>query len=101
MTTAKRNKADSYHESKPKFTEQEQQVLIQLNFGISDAWSISKQTGMLITSVRRCLTDLSDAGQIAENGTVYNEETKRNVTAYKVLTETEKHNISKKQLQLF
>ena len=95
MTTAKRNKADSYYESKPKFTEQEQQVLIQLNFGISDAWNISKTTGMLITSVRRCLTDLSDAGQITENGTVYNEETNRNVTSYKVIHET------KKQLELF
>lgn len=95
MKTAKQNKIDSYHESKPKFTEQEQQVLIQLNFGISDAWSISKATGMLITSVRRCLTDLSDAGQITENGTVYNAETNRNVTAYKVIHET------KKQLELF
>ena len=95
MTTARKNKIDSYHESKPKFTEQEQQVLIQLNFGISDAWSISKTTGMLITSVRRCLTDLSDAGQITENGTVYNADTNRNVTAYKVIHET------KKQLELF
>lgn len=73
--------------------------MIQLNFGISDAWSISKRTGMLITSVRRCLTDLSDAGQITENGTVYNEETNRNVTSYKVLTEQEK--TFKNQLQLF
>ena len=95
MNNARKNKIDSYHESKPKFTEQEQQVMIQLNFGISDAWSISKKTGMLITSVRRCLTDLSDAGQITENGTVYNEETNRNVTSYKVIHET------KKQLQLF
>jgi len=95
LNNARKNKADSYHESKQKFTEQEQQVLIQLNFGISDAWSISKQTGMLITSVRRCLTDLSDAGQITENGTVYNQETNRNVTSYKVIHE------SKKQLQLF
>lgn len=95
MNTARKNKSDSYYESKPKFTEQEQTVLIQLNFGISDAWSISKRTGMLITSVRRCLTDLSDAGEITENGTVYNEETKRNVTAYKVIHET------KKQLKLF
>jgi len=95
MNPARKNKTDSYHESKPKFTEQEQTVLIQLNFGISDAWSISKRTGMLITSVRRCLTDLSDAGEITENGTVYNEETKRNVTAYKVIHET------KKQLELF
>jgi len=101
MNTSHRNKIDSFNESKPKFTEQEQQVLIQLNCGISDAWSISKRTGMLITSVRRCLTDLSNAGQIAENGTVYNEETNRNVTAYRVTTETEKQNISKKQLQLF
>ena len=95
MSISKKNKADSYSESRPKFTEQEQQVLIQLNFGISDAWSISKATGMLITSVRRCLTDLSDAGQITEIGTVYNAETNRNVTAYKVIHE------SKKQLQLF
>ena len=95
MTTARKNKSDSYHESKPKFTEQEQQVIIQLNFGISDAWSISKQTGMLITSVRRCLTDLCSAGQITENGTVYNADTNRNVTAYKVIHET------KKQLELF
>ena len=95
MNNASRNKIDSYHESKQKFTDQEQTVLIQLNFGISDAWSISKRTGMLITSVRRCLTDLSDAGEITENGTVYNEETKRNVTAYKVIHET------KKQLELF
>ena len=95
MNNASRNKIDSYHESKQKFTDQEQQVLIQLNFGISDAWSISKQTGMLITSVRRCLTDLSDAGQITENGTVYNADTNRNVTAYKVIHET------KKQLELF
>lgn len=95
MKITKQNKFDSYNESKPKFTEQEQQVMIQLNFGFTDAWSISKRTGMLITSVRRCLTDLSDAGEITENGTVYNEETKRNVTAYKVIHET------KKQLELF
>lgn len=101
MNTSKKNKIDSFHESKMKFTEQEQQVLIQLNLGISDAWSIHKRTGMLITSVRRCLTDLSNAGQIAENGTVYNEETNRNVTAYKVLTEQEKHTFFKNQLQLF
>lgn len=99
MKITKQNKLDSYNESKPKFTDQEQRVLIQLNFGISDAWSISKRTGMLITSVRRCLTDLSDAGQITENGTVYNEETNRNVTSYKVLTEQEK--TFKNQLQLF
>ncbi len=99
MSIAKKNKRDSYDESKPKFTDQEQQVLIQLNFGFSDAWTIHRRTGMMITSVRRCLTDLCSAGVIAENKTVYNEDTKRNVTAYRVLSEQEK--TFKNQLNLF
>lgn len=84
MNIARKNKTDSFHESKPMFTDQEQQVLVNINLGISDAWSIHKRTGMLITSVRRCLTDMAQRGEICENGTVYNEETKRYVTKYKI-----------------
>lgn len=53
--------------------------------GLKDAWSISNHTGELITSVRRCLTDLCKANEIEESGSVYNEQTKRTVTTYKVI----------------
>jgi hypothetical protein len=82
---AQQNRINSFIESEPNFTPQERKVLICLNMGLTDAWSISNHTGELITSVRRCLTDLQQAGYIEETGSVYNEFTKRNVTTYKVI----------------
>lgn len=84
--TGRRNRRESFQKSKPKFTEQEHQVLMQLNMGLNDAWSISNKTGMLITSVRRSLTDLVSKGAIAEIGTTFNPETQRNVTTYRTLS---------------
>ncbi len=78
----RRHRSESFAKSKPRFTEQENQVILQLNMGIRDAWSIANKTGMLITSVRRCLTDLVSKGAIIESGTIFNTNTQRNVTAY-------------------
>jgi DNA-binding MarR family transcriptional regulator len=82
---AKNNRLNSYYESESNFTPQELRVMQCLNMNITDAWSISAHTGIMITSVRRCLTDLQQAGYIEETGSVYNEFTKRNVTTYKVI----------------
>lgn len=87
--TGRRNRRESFVQTRPTFTEQEQQVMIQINMGVTDAWSISYKTGMLTTSVRRCLTDLVKKNAITENGTVYHAETNRNVTAYRTLTQSE------------
>jgi len=83
---ARRNRRESYTKTKPRFTAQEEEVLRQLNMGINDAWSISNKTHMLITSVRRALTDLTTKGVVMESGTTFNAETNRNVTTYKVLS---------------
>lgn len=82
---AKANRLNSYYESESNFTPQELRVMQCLNMNITDAWSISAHTGIMITSVRRCLTDLQQAGYIEETGSIYKELTKRNVTTYKVI----------------
>lgn len=87
--TGRRNRRESFIKSKPRFTEQEHQVMLQLNMGICDAWSIANKTGMLITSVRRCLTDLVSKAAIAEIGITFNAETQRNVTTYRTLKVSE------------
>lgn len=87
--TGRKNRRDSYNQTKPRFTEQEQQVLIQLNFGVTDAWSIHLRTGILCTSVRRCLTDLVKKNAIIETGTTHHAETNRNVTTYRTLNQSE------------
>lgn len=85
MTRSRQHRRESYQKTKPRFTEQENSVLLQLNMGLNDAWSISNKTGMLITSVRRSLTDLVTKGAIAEIGTTFNPDTQRNVTTYRTL----------------
>ena len=83
---ARHNRKESYDLSKPEFSEQEQIVMDHLAMGVNHAWLISKRTGLLITSVRRCLTNLYDKGEgvIKETGTVFNDDTKRNVTTYAI-----------------
>lgn len=78
-----KNRNDSYSEAKYQFSQQEEEIMRQINMGYTDAWSISNKTGMLITSVRRALTNMTDSGILEESGSTYNAETNRNVTTYK------------------
>lgn len=89
MSIAKNVRRKSLEESKPFFNNGEMIVLRHINMGYRDAWSISKKSGMLITSVRRALTDLHQGGAIVETATKYNEETQRSVTTYAVATNNE------------
>ena len=82
MSIAKQNRLNSYYESESNFTPQEIKVMQCLEMGINDAWSISKHKNILITSVRRALTDLCNSKDIYESGTKFNEETQRTVTTY-------------------
>lgn len=86
MSYAKQNRYSSYLQSESNFNNQESKVIDCLQSGINDAWSISSKTGMLITSVRRCLTDLKDRNEIQECGTMHNIFTNRNVTTYKIVS---------------
>lgn len=85
MNLASQTRYESYLASRPKFETQEEQVLDAITNGLVDAWSISSVTGMLITSVRRALTNLKKDGKIVESGTTYHKGTERNVTIYKVI----------------
>ena len=78
-----KNRKDSYSEAKYQFSQQEEEIMRQINMGYTDAWSISEKTGMLITSVRRALTNMTDAGILEESGSKYHQGTDRNVTTYK------------------
>lgn len=89
MSIAKNARRKSLEESKPFFNNGEMIVLRYINMGYRDAWSISKKSGMLITSVRRALTDLHQGGAIVETATKFNEETQRSVTTYAVATNNE------------
>jgi hypothetical protein len=83
MTTiAKQNRKSSFDNSVEYFGKQETEVLQCLEMGINDAWSIAAHKNLLITSVRRALTDLCQADYIYESGTKFNEETQRTVTTY-------------------
>ena len=85
MEITKQNRDESFAETRPHFNKQETEILVQLNLGKTDAWSIASATGMLITSVRRALTDLCGKNIISESGNTFNWETGRNVTTYKII----------------
>jgi len=85
MDIAKQTRNKSYAETRPHFNNQETQILIQINLGKKDAWSIAAATGIMITSVRRGLTDLCGKNIICDNGDTFNWETGRNVTTYKII----------------
>lgn len=89
MSIAKNVRRKSLEESKPFFNNGEMIVLRHINMGYRDAWSISKKSGLLITSVRRALTDMHQRGAIVETATKFNEETQRSVTTYAVATNNE------------
>lgn len=74
---------ESYNKIKPYFPYGEKKVINSIREGNTDAWSISNNTGMLITSVRRALHDLVKANIIEQDGTVYHKTTNRNVKKYK------------------
>ena len=88
---AEKNRKESYDKSKEQFSEQERYVLKCLALGYDHAWSIQEasrinphEKTMLITRVRRCLTNLVDKDVIYECGTVFYSPTERNVTRYKI-----------------
>lgn len=83
MITAQ-TRYESYLKSKPDFSNQNEQILDCIAIGLVDAWSISYNTNMLITSVRRALTNLCKDGIIEESGTTYHAGTNRNVTTFKI-----------------
>jgi len=83
MTLAKSVRKESHAKSIDSFSTQEKAVLDSLDKGCNHAWIISYDTGMLITSVRRCLTCLCKSNVIEESGTSYYSPTKRTVTNYK------------------
>ena len=85
MNLTKQTRDESFAETRPHFNKQETEILIQLNLGKADAWSIASATGMLITSIRRGLTDLCSKNIICEKGNMFNWETGRNVTTYKII----------------
>lgn len=78
------NRNESYHKSLDDFPGQDEIVLTCIRRGFNHAWGIAIQMNMLITSVRRSLTNLKNKGIICESGTVYYPQTKRNVTTYKI-----------------
>ncbi len=84
MNYSTQTRYESYIESRPKFKDQNEQVIDCINIGLVDAWSISVNTNMLITSVRRALTNMRNDGLIEETGTTYHKGTNRNVTTYKI-----------------
>ncbi len=85
MDIAKQTRNESLAETRPHFNKQESEILIQLNLGKTDAWSIASATGIMITSVRRALTDLCGKDIICEKGNIFNWQTGRNVTTYKII----------------
>jgi len=89
VSIAKTNRAKSYEKTKPHFNNGEMAVLRFINMGYKDAWSIHKQSGMLLTSVRRALTDMHQRGHLVETNTVFNAETGRSVTSYSIASKTE------------
>lgn len=85
MKISEKNRSESFKQSQPNFNEQEIRVLQQLNMGHTDARTIYLHTGIYLTSVRRALTDLEQAGHIQQMGKTKDQETGRNVTVYKPL----------------
>lgn len=84
MNYSTQTRYQSYIESKPKFKDQNEQVIDCIKIGLVDAWSIEANTNMLITSIRRSLTNLCKQGIIEESGTTFHKATNRSVTTYKI-----------------
>lgn len=74
---------ESYEKIKPYISYGERKVIAAIKIGMTDAWSISNYTGMLITSVRRALHDLTKNNILELDGTIYHKGTNRNINKYK------------------
>jgi len=84
ISTAVRNEA--YLAIQPKLNKQERDVYeYLLHHASSNAWCISEELGMLITSARRALFDLRRKGWVQESGKEFCDKTGANVTVWAAL----------------
>ena len=93
MNLAEQIRNESLKLSKDDFSEQERRVLACIRIGMDvgykklrHAWGIrdALSYGMLITSVRRALSNLKADGEIEVDGTIHYDPTDRNVSLYKI-----------------
>jgi len=64
------NRRNAYHEVFPDMAKQDAKIFSYVYAGINDAHSIAKETGMLLTSVRRSLSFMRSRGFLNESGSV-------------------------------
>ena len=77
---------ESFKKSKPDFNKQELEIIHCIESGLTNAWQIENATNMLITSIRRALTNLDKRKVIQPIGKKYYTATKRTVTVYELVT---------------
>jgi len=85
MSISKQVRNKSLKKVKPEFNAQEIQVINCIKSGMDNCWAIQADTNMLITSVRRCLTNLDKRDVIFSIGQTYNAPTDSHVTRYKLI----------------
>lgn len=94
MSLTRRVRKQSYAQSEPSFNAQEMRVINCVKSGRDNAWAIQADTGMLITSIRRALTNLSaeklkgkeNKKRVLEAfDTTEHKPTNRNISKYRVL----------------
>jgi transcription initiation factor IIE alpha subunit len=75
---------ESFKISKPDFNKQELEIIHCIESGLTNAWQIENATNMLITSIRRALTNLDKRNIIEPVGKFYFKPTQRKVTTYRI-----------------
>ena len=111
MKTTLQNRDNSYRLIQLKFSEQEKEVLIQINLGVNNFADIVAKTGMDINSVKRALHYLSadevpgktlikngmkinyyiknEKKILMESGSKTNQDTGHSITCYRMMSEYE------------
>lgn len=85
MSITKEVRKESYEKSKPKFSSQERHILNCIKGGYTTAWEIhSNSFNMLITSIRRALSDLVKDDVIDVIGKRHHKATNRDESVYKI-----------------
>lgn len=95
--TTKQVRRKSYRQSQPSFNAQEQRVIECVKSGVDNAWAIAERERMIITSVRRALTNLSQEKigrkknrkrMLEAFDTIYYAPTDRRISRYKLINAT-------------
>lgn len=92
------NRRDSYHQSLPSFKRQDNTIFACIYSGLDNSEAISNRCGILLTSVRRSLSDLKRKNFIVETGRIQGS-LGRTITTYAIAPAYSQIHISREEIR--